>query len=527
MTRALLFAAAAAALWVMAPGLADPYQTPRLLALGLVAVAMMLAPSSQGSDLEFTIVSALVLWCMAATFTTDWSYTLVGEYLQPFDGFTAVIVYATLALGVARLGLAAEDAADAICWMSLPLSAYAIFQRFHADPLLPAALPSGRVVAMQGSPVYLGPVLAIVAACAMARRRWLPLAAALPALYFTGTRGALAGAAVAAVILAPRRARLALIAAGAAALLLHPRAGAVASDVGRIEIWRTAWAIFRSSPIVGTGPGTFGIAFREMISPAYVIVRHSTLAAADHAHNELLQVLATTGIVGALAYLLVAGHLAILAAGDGLLLAAGAAYLVPAMLNPAPHAAVALLALLFGSAACRQLPVVQPRRWGLAAAAAMSVYICSRMAAADWYAARAMRMSDPIDHANALNRAAQLNPWEPRYTAAQLEAVQQLTHAPLIMAASVSIAEDLVMFHPRDSSAHEILGLALARAAANGSDTGRAALEQYDLAQKFAPTYAPLMARRRALAHALGLEAEAAQAGRELARAQALERGGA
>jgi hypothetical protein len=44
MTRALIFAAAAAALWVMVPGLADPYQSPKLLAMGLVAIAMLLAP---------------------------------------------------------------------------------------------------------------------------------------------------------------------------------------------------------------------------------------------------------------------------------------------------------------------------------------------------------------------------------------------------------------------------------------------------------------------------------------------------
>jgi O-antigen ligase len=523
MTRALIFAAVAAALWTMAPGLADPYQSPKLLAMGLVAIAMLLAPARHESRLEGHVAWALLLWAIAAACTTDRSYMLVGAWLQPFDGYTAVVIYAALAIGAARLGSDLEQTADAVCVAGVPVCYYAILQRFFADPLIPAALPSGRVVATMGSPVLLGPVLAIVAACAMARRNWLALALAIPALYLTGTRGAMLGACAAALVLAPGRLRWLAAAFGAAVVLLHPRAAAVASDVGRMEIWRIAWDVFKSRPIVGVGPGAFGEAFRAHVSPAYVIVRGSSLAAADHAHNELLQALATTGVVGGLGYIVLLGGAAALAAENQLLLAAGAAYLVPAMLNPAPHAAVALLALLFGAASAVARVDRQPRRWALAAAAALSVALTARVVAGDYHYARGLRSTDAMTRADQFNRAAQADPWEPKITAAQLDSAAAVTKDPAVAAACVSIARELVARHPLDSSAHEILGLAMLRAGGSLED----AAAEYDEAQRLAPTFPLLMLRRRALAAFMGQGWRLQAAESDLARVRAWERGGA
>jgi hypothetical protein len=523
MTRALIFAAAAAALWVMIPGLADPYQSPKLLAMGLVAIAMLLAPSRHESRMERNIVWALLLWTIAAACTTDRSYTMVGAWLQPFDSYTAVAVYAALAIGAARLGADIEQTADTICIAGVPVCFYAILQRFFADPFLPAALPNGRVVATMGSPVLLGPVLAIVAACAMARRHSGVLTLVLPALYLTGTRGAMLGTCAAALVLAPRHLRWAALAVGAAVLALHPRAGAVASDVGRLEIWRIAWDVFKSRPIVGVGPGAFGEAFRAHVSPAYVIVRGSSLAAADHAHNEILQVLATTGIVGALGYLLVAVGAVAIACEQPLLMAVGAAYLIPAMLNPAPHAAVALLALLFGAASSVPRVDRQPRRWVLATAAAFSVVLTARVVVGDYHYARGLRSTDAMARADQMNRAAQADPWEPKITAAQLDSAAAVTQDPSVASACVSIARELVARHPLDSSAHEILGLAILRA----GGSLEAAAAEYDEAQRLAPTFPLLMLRRRALAAFMGQGWRLKTAESDLARVRAWERGGA
>jgi O-antigen ligase len=523
MTRALIFAAAAAALWVMAPGLADPYQTPKLIAMALVAIAMLLAPARYQSRLAGHISLALVLWTLCAFCSTDNAYTLVGAWLQPFDGYTAVAVYAALAIGAARIGASLEETADLICVATVPVCLYAIFQRFFVEAWLPAALPNGRVVATMGSPVLLGPVLAIGIACAMARRHFQLLVLMLPALYFTGTRGAMLGACAAALVVSPARLRWILAAAGAAVLVLHPRMAAVASDVGRVEIWRIAWEVFKSRPIFGVGPGVFGEAFRAHVSPAYVVVRHTGLAAADHAHNQILQVLATTGVVGLLGYLVVAGGALSLALEHQLLMAAGLAYLVPAMLNPAPHAAAALLALLFGSASAVRRADRQPRPWGLVIAVAASVLLTARVAIGDYHYARGLRAGDALTRADEMNRAAQADPWEPKITASQLDSAAAVTADPAVTAACVSIARELVARHPRDSSAHEILGLAILR---SGGSFEEAAAE-YDEAQRLAPTFPLLMLRRRALAAAMGQGWRLEAAEGDLARLRAWERGGA
>jgi O-antigen ligase len=523
MTRALIFAAAAAALWVMAPGLADPYQTPKLLAMALVALGMLLAPARCESRLAGRISLGLVLWTLCAFCSTDSAYTLVGAWLQPFDGYTAVAVYAALAIGAARIGANLEDAADLICAAIVPVCLYAICQRFFVESWLPAALPNGRVVATMGSPVLLGPVLAIGIACALARRHFQLLILMVPALYLTGTRGAMLGACAAAFVLSPARLRWILAAAGGAVLALHPRAHAVASDVGRVEIWRIAWDIFKSRPIFGVGPGVFGEAFRAHISPAYVIVRGSSLAAADHAHNELLQVLATTGIVGAIGYLVVAGGMLAMAIESRLLLAAGAAYLIPAMLNPAPHSAVALLALLFGAASAAPRADRQPRPWGLVFAVAASVFLTARVVVGDYHYARGLRSRDALTRADQMNRAAQADPWEPKITAAQLDSAAAVSSDPAVAAACVSIARELVQRHPHDSSAHEILGLALLRAGGSAEE----AAAEYEEAQRLAPTFPLLMLRRRALAAFMGQGWRLEQAEGDLARVRAWERGGA
>jgi tetratricopeptide (TPR) repeat protein len=79
-----------------------------------------------------------------------------------------------------------------------------------------------------------------------------------------------------------------LLAAGLAAAVLT---GSLGTLSGRANIWETALATFRSSPIVGTGPGTFSwtrLAEAPPLLEPYPVF---------HAHDVVLQTLADGGIV--------------------------------------------------------------------------------------------------------------------------------------------------------------------------------------------------------------------------------------
>ena len=61
---------------------------------------------------------------------------------------------------------------------------------------------------------------------------------------------------------------------------------------GRIAIWKDASRLVRDHPLVGTGLGTFGTAFR----------RHQTVFVdgyVDHAHNDYFEIASDTGLLGA------------------------------------------------------------------------------------------------------------------------------------------------------------------------------------------------------------------------------------
>lgn len=61
---------------------------------------------------------------------------------------------------------------------------------------------------------------------------------------------------------------------------------------GRVAIWKDAMRVVRDHPLVGTGLGTFGVAFRQYQTG---LVNSFT----DHAHNDYLEFASDTGLLGA------------------------------------------------------------------------------------------------------------------------------------------------------------------------------------------------------------------------------------
>jgi O-antigen ligase len=70
------------------------------------------------------------------------------------------------------------------------------------------------------------------------------------------------------------------------------RPSALEDPSGRLAIWKQASGIVRDYPAVGTGLGTFAIAFRPYQTTSLEVL-------VDHAHNDYLEVTTDTGILGA------------------------------------------------------------------------------------------------------------------------------------------------------------------------------------------------------------------------------------
>jgi O-antigen ligase len=64
-----------------------------------------------------------------------------------------------------------------------------------------------------------------------------------------------------------------------------------ASMQGRIEVWKDTAKLVSDHPLMGSGPGTFGAVF-----PAYKT--HQDPVYYEHAHNDYVQLLSDTGVVG-------------------------------------------------------------------------------------------------------------------------------------------------------------------------------------------------------------------------------------
>jgi O-antigen ligase len=178
-----------------------------------------------------------------------------------------------------------------------------------------------RIRSVYGSPnnlgLFLGRAIPIAAAVALLGGRGrrpvlygLALLPLLSAAVFSFSRGALllgipAGLAVVALFWGGRRAALALVGMaglGLAALIplsRHPRFAdllSTSSGTGffRINVWRSAWAMFRDRPLLGVGLDNFLYAYRGR----YILPEAWQEPNLPHAHNIVLDALTRTGLLG-------------------------------------------------------------------------------------------------------------------------------------------------------------------------------------------------------------------------------------
>ena len=540
MNKFLVWAIAFGAMVFWLPMNADPYMTPRLLLVAAASAGLLFLRSDKRSSLEKPAFWMLAAFFLCAALSHDRAYSFIGSYLLGIDSLLAVICYAEVLKAGARADDGVEGVADAVVAMSIPVSLYGIFQRFFPDPLIWGELHGGhRVASTQGGPIWLGAVMAISILCALYRARagsrtaYAALVLGLPCLWFTETRGAVLAVGVGAVFTF-RWLALAAI----PALLLMPRFSmASLSDATRLEVWNIAVRVFVDNPIVGYGNGNFYLAFRRYTDWTMVRVAETASYVQAHAHNDFLHVAATMGIVGLIAYCILYAsvvRVAIKHAERGFLLSLIGAYAVLSAFNPVTTSAFVMLALVFGAASSKVEPVTERRTLPALASMLVAIFV-GRLVVADYHYGRgALAKDNPQLAAMEFQRAAQLNPWEVFYSCRRVDSVTNLIpYMPLkdrraLALATRQMAADVVLLHPMDSYAHELMGkqIIIAYMAGYRDIDPRDSLKSFNRAQELAPTFEMLLWRRRNAAIVLQDAEQAEYANRDIGYLRAALAGG-
>ena len=225
---------------------------------------------------------------------------------------------------------------------ALVMSVYGIVQSFGFDPVLEWGIPwydEGRAFSTLGNPIFLAAYLTLMMSATVAlyfgtearseKALWLAALAVIGACWlYTYTRGAMLGVGVSlpvVLFLAYRR-------TGTVRLLLLPistlavavvAAWALGTSTGadriaapetastpvlvRLYIYRDTLPLILERPLLGHGPDNFAEPFGsykgEDLRAAVVDQETGQEPVVDKAHNEFLQVAATTGLLGLAAYL--------------------------------------------------------------------------------------------------------------------------------------------------------------------------------------------------------------------------------
>lgn len=411
-------AALIAAILGFAPPLLDPFHAFKAIVLRTVGLALLAMAAAdvtawrRAGGATRMLDLAVVAWCVVALASTlagvSPGLSLLGE-IEQREGLVTTLALAGVYAGVRRSHASVNDAARTLGVMGFAAAAaaaYALIQRAGGDPLVWSGadvyVTGSRAVLRPGStlgnPILLGAVsaaalagaivrlatarragggLVAIAVLAMAVAATMSRSAALAAaagslIALLGARAAGAPArclvlvAIAAAL--PALAWVVLADAGAFGARLGEGFAATASGGARFEIARSALALWRSHPWLGTGPDTFGLMFPSVQTAAYWSTQWWGVPV--HAHSAALQVVATLGLAGTVVGCawFVAFGFAIArtwrsgAAHAAELAAIGVALAVAGALNPVGLAGATLFAVVTGLAACAAAPATDVAR---------------------------------------------------------------------------------------------------------------------------------------------------------------------
>lgn len=565
--------AVAGSLLAVSPLQAASYSLPKLVALSAGALLAWAALVRRGAPARSTPLDRPLLACAAvllASFavSSDPFLSFIGRYQMYSLGVLPLALCAAFYYAAVRSGQAEEPLPllRLCAWVSIVMGLHAMFQAAGVEPIafMPHNFPQGRAVGTLGNPVYLGACLVALFPLMLGltldkegRERWLGGAGAvgvLAGLFASGSRGAFLGAAAGAVVYlwlagrlrAPsgRRVWVGVIAviliAGFAASMRLRRFSA--SDSARLAMWDSALQASRAALWLGSGPDTFEGLLRRGRTDDFIRALGSTAGQAN-AHNDILQALTTTGVLGLAAYLWLAWALSVLAwrsRGDPYRAAAAGALaglFLQAKVNPVPLPGM-VLAALCAAWLCPVPTDAKNARWAALGGAvlifcAAAFVLILRLAAADFSQKKAVVFSGARRMDIALpsfERAERLNPGELRYRMIYASELHQLAAKETDPARrlgwierAVKVGRDATEWRPNEVDSHQILGTSLILLQrAGGPDRLDEAEAELDRALELDPKFAPLLENRLVLAHARGDAPRVKILAEELRRLQGL-----
>ncbi len=317
----------------VSPG-GDMFMLPKLVAIFAGAsVCLYQCKKRQEHSLRPYFLVWLAVMALSASSAQSW----LGLYRSPTAGILgAVAVWLSYEAGLVS---------DRTAWRWVPIGA-AICSALALAQLIPGSpwhglVPNGRAIGTIGSPPFLGCMLTL--ALPVSGPAWPVIVLALLATRSKAAiLGAIAGVAVS------RRVPAWALALGALVTVVALNRGA--SDTTRIYIWSVAWRTFLAHPMLGVGADNFGDAFITLRDATWLTLgERGAQSGSENAHNLLLNVLATGGLVGLAARGLLAWRAWPAVRDDRALLACYASVLVYSCFNPVPMMAWAVLAFMMGS----------------------------------------------------------------------------------------------------------------------------------------------------------------------------------
>lgn len=278
------------------------------------------------------LLAALVTWTgIAAVAGVDPLYAWIGTPERHWGVLAWVLCLVAFVAGQSLHGTEQSRVAMAATAAVGVAGLWALAELLGWEPLALTGV-TDRPGGPFGSSAYLGAATALLTPAAVgvalhARRSRRARVAAgacaalgLTALVASGARAAWMGVAIAMVVtVAVRRhdvSRRVITGLGAVVVLgllvaVVTGVGARAPDLvtderggmrGRLDEWRVATRVVVAHPVVGVGPEGYRIAFAEGVDADYE-ARHGRNPLPDRAHAAPLDIAATTGIPGVLAYL--------------------------------------------------------------------------------------------------------------------------------------------------------------------------------------------------------------------------------
>jgi O-antigen polymerase len=315
-----------------------------LVAGGILAAAATLADRVLSIHRASTIMFAFLLGVLllATVHAVDALHAWIGTPDRRLGWVAWLLFGLAFVCGQSLTGTPAlRIVTRAAALAALGAGIYAVLELVGHAPVA-VEFAAHRAGGPYGQPAYLGAAAALLAPIATGvaldhaeRRAWRVVGAsgaafAGVALLAAQARAAWVGVAVAALVLLPRALRAVrarkLLAGGAALgllvlVVLTPLGGRATSGAdladgtarGRIDEWRIALDAVRARPVLGAGPEGYRIVFPEVVDREYA-QRYGRDVVTDRAHNSVLDVAVTGGLVATVAYVALLGFV-LLAAG--------------------------------------------------------------------------------------------------------------------------------------------------------------------------------------------------------------------